>query len=57
VIRGHLGNIRILAKAAFKIAAHGGNRIRKGPRQEMKKGFFFNGINMSGNYLAVHQCL
>jgi hypothetical protein len=47
--------IRDRAKLAPEIATHRGNRIRKRSRQEMKQGFFFDGIDMAGNDFAINQ--
>jgi hypothetical protein len=55
VIRRHLGDIRILAKPAAKITPHRGNGVGKAARQKMKERFFFDGINVPGDDLAVHQ--
>jgi hypothetical protein len=44
-----------LTEAAAKVATDGGDRIRKGSRQKMKQGFFFDGINVPGDELAIDQ--
>jgi hypothetical protein len=54
-IGGHLSNVGILAKAASKVAADGGNGIRKCSGKEMKQRFFFNGINVPGYEPTVYQ--
>jgi hypothetical protein len=51
----HLGNIGILAKAAFKVAADSGNGIRRCPGKEMKQGFFFNRIDVLGDEITIDQ--
>jgi hypothetical protein len=56
-IGGHLSNVGILAKAAFKVAANGGNGIGKRSGKEMKQRLFFNGINVPGYELTVDQGL
>jgi hypothetical protein len=50
-----LGNIGVLAKAASKVTTDGGDGIRKGSRKEVKKRFFFDRINVSGNEFTINQ--
>jgi hypothetical protein len=50
-----LGYLEILAMLAVEIATHCGYGVRAGAGQEMKKGFFFNGIIIAGNQPAVNQ--
>jgi hypothetical protein len=55
VIRRHLGDIRILAKEAFEIAAYCGDGIGIAARQEMKERLLFNRVYMFGYYLPIDQ--
>jgi hypothetical protein len=55
VIGGHLGNIGVLTKPAPQVATDRSNGIRKRARQKMKQGFFFDGINMTGDGFAIDQ--
>lgn len=52
---GILGDLVVLAMLAMKVAAHRGNGVGGGAGQEMKKGFFFNGVRITGNQAAVDQ--
>jgi hypothetical protein len=59
LVVGHLGDIRILAKAAFEITSDRGYGKGIASWKKMKQGFLFNGVHVPGYDLAInqaHQC-
>ena len=50
---GILGDLVVLAMFAAEIAAHCGNGIGKGAGQQVKDGFFFDGVDVFADQAAV----
>jgi len=52
-----LGNLGVLAETAPEIATNRGNGEGKGAGKNMKKGFFFYGVNVLGDKPSINQGL
>ena len=57
LLRPGLGDFPILAELAVQVAARGGDGKREAPGQEVKEGFLFNGVQVDGAGVAVHQAV
>jgi hypothetical protein len=50
-----LGDICVLTEKAAKVAPYRGNGIGETARTKMKKGFFFDGIDILGDQMPKHE--
>ena len=57
LFRPGLGDFPILAELAVQVAARGGDGKREAPGQDVEEGFFFNGVQVDGAGVAVHQAV
>ena len=57
LFRPGLGDFPILAELAVQVAAGGGDGKRLAPGQDVEEGFFFNGVQVDGAGVAVHQAV